>query len=80
MKNEMGRTCIMYGKRSGAYRVLVGKPEGRNYLKDIGMDGRMVLKSIWEKWNGGGHRLDLCGSETERWQAVMNAVINLWVP
>jgi hypothetical protein len=33
MKNEMGGTCIMYGKRSGAYRVLVGKPEGRRSLE-----------------------------------------------
>jgi hypothetical protein len=26
---EMGRTCSTYGERRGAYRVLVGKPEGR---------------------------------------------------
>jgi hypothetical protein len=28
-KTEMGGTCSTYGKRRCAYRVLVGKPEGR---------------------------------------------------
>jgi hypothetical protein len=31
-KNEMGRACSIYGERRGAYRVLVGKPEGRRPL------------------------------------------------
>jgi hypothetical protein len=29
-----------------AYRVLVEKPEGRNRLKDPGVDGRILLKLI----------------------------------
>jgi hypothetical protein len=28
----MGRTCGTYGERRGAYRALVGKPEGRRQL------------------------------------------------
>ena len=28
-KNEMGGKCSMYGERRGAYRILVGKHEGR---------------------------------------------------
>jgi hypothetical protein len=31
-KTEMGRTCSAYGERRGAYRILVGKPEGRRPL------------------------------------------------
>jgi len=31
-KNEMGRASSMYGERTGAYRVLVGKPEGKRPL------------------------------------------------
>ena len=39
------------GKRSGAYRILVRKHEGRiHHLEDPGVDGRIILKwtgSIW---------------------------------
>jgi hypothetical protein len=30
--NEMGGTCSTYGERRGAYRIFVGKPEGRRPL------------------------------------------------
>jgi hypothetical protein len=49
----MGRTCGTYGERRGAYRALVGKPEGRNHLKDPGVDGRIILKWIFEGLGGG---------------------------
>jgi hypothetical protein len=32
------------GERSGAYRVLMGKPEGRRPLERPGTDGRIILK------------------------------------
>jgi hypothetical protein len=38
------------GESRGAYRVLVGKPEGRSHLKCRGVDGRIILKWILEKW------------------------------
>jgi hypothetical protein len=31
-RGEMGRACNMYGKKRSAYRVLVGKPEGKRPL------------------------------------------------
>jgi hypothetical protein len=43
-KNEMGRACYVYGERRGAYRILVGKPEAKNHLEDLVMDGRIILK------------------------------------
>jgi hypothetical protein len=30
------------GERRGAHRVLVGRPEERRPLKDLGVDGRIV--------------------------------------
>jgi hypothetical protein len=48
---------VTMGERRGAYRALVGKPEGRRHLEDTGVDGRIILKWIFERL-GGGHRLD----------------------
>jgi hypothetical protein len=32
---------------------LLGKPEGKNHLKDLGVDNKIILKWIFNKWNGG---------------------------
>jgi hypothetical protein len=57
-KNEMGRACSTYGVEwRGAYRVLVGKPEGREHLNYQDVDGRIILRLIFRKWDG-GERLD----------------------
>ena len=49
------------GERRGAWRVSVGKPEGRRPLEHSGIDGRIIFKWILERLNG-GHRLDRSGS------------------
>jgi hypothetical protein len=37
------------GERRGAYKVSVGKPKGkRNHLKDVVIDGKIILKSIFQ--------------------------------
>ena len=41
------------GQRRGIYRVLVGKPEGKDQLGDPGLDGRMILERIFRKWDVG---------------------------
>jgi hypothetical protein len=38
-----GHVAHVMEKRN-TYRVLVGRPEGRHRLEDLGIDGRMVLK------------------------------------
>jgi hypothetical protein len=48
------------GERRGAYRALVGKPEGRNHLEDPGIDGRIILKLTCERLDG-GHFLSSSG-------------------
>jgi hypothetical protein len=45
------------GEGRGVYRILVGTPEGRNHLEDPDVDGRIILKWILKKWDG-GHGLD----------------------
>ena len=34
-----------------AYRVLVGKPEGKNHLGDPCIDGKIILRWIFRKWD-----------------------------
>jgi hypothetical protein len=39
------------GDKRVAYRVLVGKPDRKSHLEDLGMDGRIILKCIFKKWD-----------------------------
>jgi hypothetical protein len=52
-KNEMGWACGAYGEERGAYRVLVGKPEGRDYWGDLSVDGWIILGWISRRWDVG---------------------------
>ena len=39
------------GEGRGVYRVLVGKPG--NYLEEPGVDGRIILRRIYRRWDVG---------------------------
>ena len=49
------------GERRGVYGVLVGKPEGKKQLEEPGVDGRILLRWVFRKWNV-GRGLDGSGS------------------
>jgi len=48
----VGHVACM-GERRVIYRVLVRKPEGKNRLEDQGVDGRIILRWIFRKWDVG---------------------------
>ena len=75
----MDCVCSTYRERRGAYRILVGRPKGRNHLEDPGVDGRTIFKSILKKWDGGMDWFDLA-QDKDRWRALVSVVTNLWVP
>jgi hypothetical protein len=68
------------GERRGAYRALVGKPEGRRPLErprrrwedNVKMDLREI------GW-GGADRIDLA-QDRDRWRVLVYTVMNLRVP
>jgi hypothetical protein len=75
----MGGPCSTNGEKN-AYRLLVGKPEGkrplgrprRRWVDNIGMD---FVEVGWGDvdWIG-------LAKDRNRWRALVNSVLNLWVP
>jgi len=57
----VGGACSTYGERRDTYGVLVGKSEGRSHMKDIGINGRIILSWIFRKW-GEGYGPDCSGT------------------
>jgi hypothetical protein len=57
----MGGTCGMHGDGRGVYRVLVGRPEGKRPLEDLGIGGRITLRWTLGKLESMGE-LDSSGS------------------
>ena len=51
----------------------------RGLLEDTRLDGRIILKCIFRKWDGGMGRIDVAQNR-DRWRALVNAAMNLRVP
>jgi hypothetical protein len=53
----------------------------RSIKYKLGRDGVKILTCIFSKWNGGGGMVWIyLAQDTDRWQALVNTVMNLWVP
>jgi hypothetical protein len=60
------------------YRISIGKPEGKNHLGDLGIDGKIKINfketgSEDVEWNN-------LGQDTIQWRALVNTVTNLGAP
>jgi len=75
----MGGHVARMGEGGDVHRVLVGKPAGkrplgrprRRWEDNIKLDLRLV--------GGGGDWMELA-QDRDRWRALVNTVMNLWVP
>jgi hypothetical protein len=69
------------GERRGAYRALVGKPEGRRPPGKPRRRWEDNIKMNLQEfgWGGGIDWTDLA-QDRDRWQALVNTVMNLRVP
>jgi hypothetical protein len=67
------------GKREVHTGFWLGDPREGDHLGDPGADGRIMLKWIFKKWDGGMDWIELV-QDRGRWRALVNAVMNLRVP
>jgi len=74
----MGGALARMGEKRCAYRVLVGNPEGKSHLGDPGLDGRIILKYVFRKYDGGIDWIDLA-QKRDGWRNLVNAVMNVLV-
>ena len=51
----------------------------RGHLEDEGVDGSIILKRVFKKWNGGMDWFEM-GQDIDMWRVLLNAVMNLLVP
>jgi hypothetical protein len=65
------------GEKRTAYRIVVGKPEGKRPLGDVG--GWTISKWILEIGWDGVDWIDMA-QEMDQWRALVNTVLNLRVP
>jgi hypothetical protein len=76
----MGGACSTYGgKREVHTGFWWGDLRQGDYLGDSGVDGRIILKWIFKKWDGGMDWIELA-QDRDSWRDVVNAVMNLRVP
>jgi hypothetical protein len=76
----MDRACSMNVGEEECYGLLVGKPEGRGQL---GRPGRRWVDNIrMDLGEVGWCDVDWIGLAKDRnkWRALVNSVLNLWVP
>jgi hypothetical protein len=74
----MGGACSAYGLE--AYTGFWwGNLRERDHLGDPGVDGRIILRWTFRKWNVGGMDWIELTQDRDRWRALVDAVMNFRV-
>jgi len=68
------------GERRGVYRVLVGNPEGKRPLGRPRHRWEDYIKMDLQDVGCGGMDWIELAQDRDKWQALVNAVMNFWVP
>ena len=69
----------IWGRREAYTGFWWENPWQRDHLGDPGIDGRITLRWIFRKWDGGMDWIKLA-QDRDRWWKLVNVVMNLWGP
>jgi hypothetical protein len=76
----MGGACSTYVRKESAYRVLVGRPEGRRPLERSRHRWDDNIKMDLQELGWWGMDWSELAQNRDMWRAVVKAVMNLRVP
>jgi hypothetical protein len=77
---NMGRACSKHGRDGNAYKIFVGKPEGKRSLRGsrrIWEDN--IRLDLWETEWEGVNWMHLA-QDRDHWLPLLNMVVSFWVP
>jgi hypothetical protein len=76
----MGRACSTNGKKINAYRILVGKPEGKRLLVRPRRGWVENIKQHHREIGWDGMDWMVLAQDRDQWRAVVSMVMSLRVP
>jgi hypothetical protein len=79
-EDELGGACSTNGEKRNAYRLLVGKPEGK---RPLGRPRRRCVDNIrtdLEETGWGGVEWIGLAQDRDKWRALVNALMSLRAP
>jgi hypothetical protein len=69
----------VWGRREVHTGFWWGDVREGDHLGDPGVDGRIILRRVFGKWDGGMNWIELA-QDRDRWRPLVNAVMNLRFP